>query len=69
MKSYLNPMKRDRKFSVKMVLMGRYYKFRYRNTIWMMEDKSVKNEYNISHRTIFHKYTNCKEDEMKKLLK
>ena len=35
----------------------------------MMEDKSDKNECNIGHRTIFHKYTNCKEDEMKKLLK
>ena len=29
----------------------------------MMEDKSVKNEYNIGHRTIFHKYIYCKEDE------
>ena len=29
MKSYLNPMKSDRKFSVKMVLMGRYYKYIY----------------------------------------
>ena len=28
-----------------------------------MEDKSDKNECNIGHRTIFHKYTNCKEDE------
>ena len=62
-------MKSDRKFFVKMVLMGRYYKYRYRNTIWMMEDKSDKNEYNTDHRTIFHKYINGKEDEMKKLLK